>query len=131
MPECAVGAYSGLTAELDLLFSCHICANKDMIPFVKVQSDNDYKGIYGLSKSEKGVECLLPSLESFGISYQNSNDFKFPSNCAFGVMSPHSELNSSSSSIEALPINGEKLKAFCVACKPGFTPFYSSIQANV
>ena len=131
MTTCSTTKYQGLTPELEMLFSCHVCTEATHIPFAYVQAAGSYAGIIGLSENAKGVDCLNPVATTFSIATTPVNAWNFPANCALGIVNPHSTNPSSLDSTAATPANGTNLKVFCAACKSGFTPMYNNITANV
>ena len=140
LSTCSDTWYRGLSAELDILFSCHACTDATgapdatTIPFVSVEADDNYTGVKGISSHTESNFChktdsnqtLVPNPDP-----TTANKWNFPTNCALGVLNNASIADASDATVAA-PTDGTKLKAFCAACKPGHLPKYNNITgANV
>ncbi len=126
MTTCLSTKYANLSAELNALFSCHVCETPTKIPFAYVEAADSYDGILGISANSVANKCHFTTADSLEIS----GAFAFPSNCALGVVNKHSADDDASGATQSTP-DPAKLKAFCVACKPGYAPQYALTTANV
>lgn len=138
MTDCSATMYEGLGAGLDALYSCHKCKSDTKIPFTSVTVGNAYTSIDGLQQYylntdgtfdktavDNSNKCLTPAAVTFNL--QDAN-FKFPSNCALGMLNADlapSALHSSDSVV----VDRSQMSIFCAACKPGFKPARESASA--
>ena len=134
--------FHGISSHISSVLSCHECLSATEIPFAFIRGGAPYSGITGINEynnildtqlvydQERGglsTQCLEPVMANFSIS--DSLLFNFPTNCAVGINNVNSPPDATDSSTDT-SVDLTKISVFCGACKPGYSPSYSTYLEN-
>lgn len=125
--------YSGLSAHLSSIFSCHKCSSNSLIPLAVVRAGETFGNIEGLQEfgldptaaqrydtktGESAITCVSTSRTTFNI---DNGKFNFPTNCGAAILNANSVADATSSA-STTNVDKTKVAVMCVACAPGYAP---------